>query len=258
MPPAIRANPTTEPGRADRLAHVRDLIEEHRHPERRVGIFSATNLTRLVLRFGGMALAAGLVHALLGGTVLELPVTAVAVGAVDLAIGQLWRRIRESVRRGWNTIGLVLALVLMAAFALGQVAPDSGLVKALGGWGGGLLERQQAKLDARSRAERTPVDAAAATDPSWQLLTDSGFVRRGTLAEAREWCATLGPEWQLPAGLGALPALTRWPDLGTVMYVWTAGGTGLQVGDGRKPAVGVSGSPRASEERAVLCHRRVP
>lgn len=258
MPPAIRANPTTDPGRADRLAHVRDLIEEHRHPERRVGIFSATNLTRLALRFGGMALAAGVVHALLGGTVLELPVTAGAVGAVDLAIGRLWRRIRDAVRRGWSTIGLVLALLLMAAFALGQVAPDSGLMKALGGWGSGLLERQRAKLDARARAERTPVAADAATDPAWVLLTEGGFVRRGTLQEAREWCAALGPEWQLPAGLGALPELSRWPDLGGLMYVWTAGGSGLQVGDGQKPAVGVSGSPRASEVRAVLCLRGAP
>lgn len=258
MPPAIRPTPTTDPGRADRLAHVRDLIEEHRHPERRVGIFSATNLTRLVLRFGGMALAAGLTHALLGGTVLELPVTAVAVGAVDLAVGQVWRRIREGVRRGWNTIGLVLALLVMVAFVLGQVAPDSGLVKALAGWGGGLLERQQARLDARARAERTPVGADAATDPSWVLFTDSGFVRRGTLVEAREWCAALGPDWELPAGLGALPELTRWPDLGTLMYVWTSGGSGLQIGDGRKPGVGVSGSPRATEVRAVLCLRRVP
>lgn len=256
MPPALRTAPPSDPGRADRLARVRDLIEEHRHPERRVGVFSATNLTRLALRFGGMGVAAGLVHALLGGTVLELPVTAVAVGAMDLAIGQLWRRIRESVRRGWNIIGLVLALLLMAAFALGQVAPESGLMKALGGWGGGLLARQEARLDARARAQRTPVAADAAMDPSWVLFTDSGFVRRGTLQEAQAWCAALGPEWQLPAGLGALPDLARWPDLGTLMYVWTAGGAGLQIGDGRKPGVGVSGAVRATEVRAVLCLRR--
>lgn len=256
MPPATRVTRPADPGRADRLARIRDLLDQRRHPERRVGIFSATNLTRLVLRFGGMGLAAALVHALLGGSILAVPITAVAVGAVDLAVGQLWRRIQDVVRRGWNTVALVLALLLMTAFALGQVAPDSGLMRALGSWGSGLLERQRATLDARNRAERTPVDAAAATDPSWQLLTDSGFVRRGTLVEAREWCAALGSEWQLPGGLGTLPEIPRWPDLGTLMYVWTTGGSGLQIGDGRKPGVGVSGSARASEVRAVLCLRR--
>lgn len=49
----------------------------------------------------------------------------------------------------------------------------------------------------------------------------------------------------------------RYPASGSSFHVWTTGGgTGIQIGDGRPPAVGVSGPIRAGEVRAVLCLKR--
>ncbi|MFN8645451.1 MAG: hypothetical protein U0104_01720 [Gemmatimonadales bacterium] len=256
MPSPSRVVSSPSPERVARLERVRELLEFRRNPSRRVGIFSATNLTRLVLRFGAMGAAAAVVQRLLGGTVFQVPAAAFAIGVADHYTDRLWRRIREQVRKTWNVVGLVGAAVLVLVVVVGQAAPDAALTRGVRGWFGGFVERQNAAIDARMRAKRTPVDSAAATDQHWVLLTDSGFVRRGTFAEAREWCAALGPGWELPAGLGALPDLARWPDVGTLFYVWTMGGTGLQVGDGQKPGVGVSGATRPTETRAVLCLRQ--
>lgn len=255
MPPPPRIVSSPSPERVARLERVRELLELRRNPSRRVGLFSATNLTRLVLRFGAMGVAAGLVRAVFGTSVFQVPAAAIAIGVADHYTDLLWRRIRERVRKTWNMVGLVGAAVLVLVVVVGQAAPDAALTRGVRGWFGGWVDRQNAAIDARARGRRTPVDSAAAVDPHWVLLSDSGFVRRGTFAEAREWCGALGPGWSLPAGLGALPELSRWPDVGSLFYVWTQGGMGLQVGDGQKPGVGVSGATRPTETRAVLCLR---
>ena len=251
MPPLRRPARPPSPERAARIERIQDLLALRRHPERRVGLFSATNLTRLALRLGAMGLAAAAVHGLLGTSVFEAPVAAIAIGAADYGVERLWRRIRERVRQAWTVVGILAAALFVALLLLFKAAPESGMAAALRGW----KERQEAGLDERQRATRVAVDEAAVTDPHWRLLTQDGAIRKGTHAEALAWCSALGPEWRLPLGLGMLPDLERWPALDRPMYVWTQGGTGLQVGDGQRPAVGVSGSGRPTEVRAVLCLR---
>lgn len=239
--------------RAERLERIRELLEDRRHPERRVGIFSATNLTRIALRFGTMALSAGLVHALLGGTALEVPASAVAVGATDHQASRLWKRIEGGVQRTWTAIGVLVVGVGILATILKSAAPDSAAARGMSSAAGGLLESMRARVDARARAQRTPVDTTGAVGARWRVLLDSTMVRRGTFAEAQAWCAALGPEWRLPPGLGAWPELDSYPRLGTLLSVWTDGGMGVQIGDGNRPGAGSSSSGRPSEVRGVLC-----
>ena len=239
--------------RADRIAQIRALLEDRRHPERRVGLFSATNLTRLAIRFLAMVAASGLVHALVGGTILELPLAAVAVGATDLATTRLWSRIGESVRKGWNALGLMIAALMVLALVAGQVTPDSALSRAVKQGASGFIDRQNARLDAKSRGRRIPIDPAQASGDEWELLVNDGALVHGTLAEARKWCTEMGSGWGLPPGLGGWPALATYPNVGSVFYVWTGGGAGVQVGDGKPPAAGVSGAARPTQTRAVLC-----
>lgn len=237
--------------RAERIARIRDLLDQRRHPERRVGLFSATNLTRLGLRFGAMAIAAGLATRLLGTGPVAGALALAAVAAADFGVGLLWQRIGEGVRRGWSTVGTVLACgFVLAGLVLSQSA---GAREGATTWWSGFLERQNAKVDQRVRARRVAVDTAGAVDPQWRLLLDNGALRKGTFAEAQAWCRELGPEWALPPGLGQWPDLDRYPNVGRLFYVWTMGGTGIQVGDGSRPAVGVSGGSRSTEVRAVLC-----
>lgn len=239
--------------RAERIDRIRELLEDRRHPERRVGILSPANLTRVALRLGAMGLSAAAVHALLGRTFLDLPVSAVAVGAADQQVGILWKRIRGGVRRTWTAVGILALAVGLFATLLKSAAPDSAVVHGAGGVASGWLESMRAGVYQRTRAQRTPVDTMGAEDGRWRVLFDSTMVRRGTLAEAREWCAALGPECRLPPGLGGWPELDRYPNLGTLLSVWTEGGTGVQIGDGNRPAVGSSSSGRPSEVRGVLC-----
>lgn len=239
--------------RAARIERIRELLEDRRHPERRVGIFSATNLTRLALRFGVMGLAAGLVHSLLRGTFLDVPVSAVAVGLADHQVGVLWKRIRQGVQRTWTAIGILVLGVGLFATILKSAAPDSAIVRGGTATASGWLESMRGSLDARTRAQRTPVDTTGAMSTQWRVLLDSNMVRRGTFTEAREWCAALGEEWRLPPGLGAWPELESYPRLGTLLSVWTEGGAGVQIGDGNRPAAGSSSSGRPSEVRGVLC-----
>ncbi len=237
--------------RAERIARIRDLLDQRRHPERRVGLFSATNLTRLGLRFGAMAIAAGLVTRFLGTGAIAGAIALAAVAAADFGVAQLWGRIGEGVRRGYSMIGTVLALgFVLVGLVLSQSA---GAREAAGTWWSGFLARQNAKVDQRVRAQRVTVDSAAAVDPHWRLLLQDGALRKGTFAEAEAWCRDLGPEWTLPPGLGQWPRLDRYPDVGQLFYVWTGPNTGIQVGDGTRPAVGVSGASRPTEVRAVLC-----
>ena len=239
--------------RAERIERVRLLLEWRRHPERRVGILSATNFTRLAIRFIGMSIAAGLVHAVLGGTILEVPIAAIAVGAVDAGTAQLWGHLGDRVRRFWRVAGVVGLAVAGVAILIPTLAPDSGLTRALRGRAEGVMESQRAAFDRRTRARRIPVDLAAAAGERWRLLVDSGAVRQGTYDEAAQWCAALGPEWRLPPGLGEWPKLESYPDLGTILYVWSLGRSGIQVGDGKEPGVAVSSDHRATEVRGVLC-----
>ena len=136
-----------------------------------------------------MALAAGLVHGLLGGWALEVPLATVAIGAADHAVGLLWQRIGEAVRQAW----LIMGVVAVAVLTLVSAAPNSRVVRGLKEWGGSWLASQNAALDRRAATKRTPIDPAAARGQSWQLLVDSGSARLGTLAQAREWCGALGP-----------------------------------------------------------------
>lgn len=253
MPPVTRVFGAPDPARLARLERVRDLLELRRHPERRTGLFSATTLTRVVLRLVTLGLAAGFAGVLFRDSVFLVPMTAVAVGAADYGVDRLWRRIRERVRRAWNVLGLVAAGVAGLLLLVAVRGPDSAPARTLSGWWDGFVAAQNAKIDARQRARRIPVDSASATGDGWRLLTEAGSLRWGTLQEARVWCAELGPGWALPDGLGALPDLDHWPALGTLTHAWTRGGSGIQLGDGRKPAGGVSGTVRPTEVRAVLC-----
>jgi hypothetical protein len=244
----------TTSDRAQRIQRIRELQDERRHPERRVGLFSPTNLTRVVLRFGAMGLAAGLVRWLTGGGFLEVPLTGVAVGAADHGVGLLWGRIGGAVRQAWLILGVAAATLVL----LVGVAPRSGFSRSLTGWGRDWLEARNASLDRRVASRRIPIDSEAASGRSWRLIVDSGSARLGTLAEARAWCSALGPGWQLPPFLGQWPELEPWPDFGTTFYVWSQGGAGIQIGDGRKPGAAVSGSGRPSEAHAVLCLEAPP
>jgi hypothetical protein len=239
--------------RAARLDRIHALLEDRRHPERRVGIFSATNLTRLVLRFGAMGLAASAVHALAGGTDIEVPLAAVAVGFVDAQVARFWTRIQGGVQRTWTAIGIFVIGVGFLLTILKAAAPDSAAARGAGRLFAGWLESARAGVDQRVRAQRTPVDTSGATGDRWRVLLDSTMVRRGTFAEAQQWCAALGPEWRLPPGLGGWPELATYPRLGTLLSVWTEGGSGVQIGDGNRPAVGSSSSGRDGEVRGVLC-----
>jgi hypothetical protein len=239
--------------RAERIDRIRELLEDRRHPERRVGILSPTNLTRVAVRFGAMGLVAGLVHAVLGGTFIEVPVTAVAVGAADHRVGILWKRIRGGVQKSWTVIGIVVLLLGLVATLIKSAAPDSAAARGAAGVASGWLESLRSRVDQRARAQRTPVDTTGAAGDRWRVLLDSAMVRRGTFAEAQAWCAALGPEWRLPPGLGGWPELATWPNLGTLLSVWTEGGAGVQIGDGQRPGAGSSSSGRATEVRGVLC-----
>ncbi len=242
-------------GRTARIERIRVLLDARRHPERRVALFSATNLTRVAIRVFGLVAASGLVHAVLGGTFLAVPLTAIAVGAADIWTTRLWNRIGDRVRRGWDTVGIIVASVLLLALALGQIAPNSSLVRALTGGANGFIEGQQAALDRKAAARRVLVDPARTSGEAWELLVVDSALVRGTFTEAQAWCAALGPGWQLPPGLGQWPVLATYPDVGRLFYVWTGSGQGIQIGDGKRPAVGVSSGRRPTETRAVLCLR---
>ena len=237
--------------RAARIERIRLLLEDRRHPERRVGIFSATNLTRLALRFGAMAAAAAIVNRLLGSSGLAVLVALAAVAAADEGVAWLWRRIGRGVQQLWTVLGMLavgLMIVAMLVLSSSPAAKD-----AAGGWWSRWLASKNAALDQKARAERTPVDSAAATHPRWQVILEGGAIRKGTYEEARTWCAELGAGWTLPPGLGQWPRLDRYPDLGQIMYVWSFGRTGIQIGDGGPPGAAVSSSGRASQVHAVLC-----
>lgn len=253
MPPTTRTFGATDPARQARLERIRDLLELRRHPERRTGLFSPTTLTRAVLRLVTFGLAAGLASALFRDSVFLVPMTALAVAGADYLVDRLWRRIREGVRRGWNAVGLAVAGLVLLFLLLSRGAPGTAAGKAATGWWDGFVAAQNAKLDARQRARRIPVDSASAAGEGWRLLTEDGYLRWGTFLEAQAWCTGLGPGWGLPAGLGGLPDRDHWPALGTLTHAWTRGGSGIQLGDGRKPSGGVSGEVRPTQVRAVLC-----
>jgi hypothetical protein len=237
--------------RAERIERIRELLEDRRHPERRVGIFSATNLTRVAIRLGAMAAAAAIVQRLFGVGGLSVPIAGVAVAAADEVVARLWRRIGRRVQQAWTVIGLVAAGLFVVAMLVTASSPRA--TAAAGGWWNRWLESRRSDLDQRVRSRRTLVDSTAAVDPHWRVLVDSGALRLGTFTEARAWCAALGPEWGLPPGLGQWPQLDRYPDLGILLYVWSRWRNGIQIGDGRRPGAAVSSSGRDSEVHAVLC-----
>lgn len=237
--------------RAERIERIRELLEDRRHPERRVGIFSATNLTRLVLRFGAMALAAVIVQRILGTGVVAGVVAAIAIGAADQGVARLWKQIGRRVKQTWNTVGLVAALLVLCLMLLMVLRPA--VKESAGNWISGWIDRKNAQLDQKARKRRVMVDPAAAADPHWQLQLENGALKQVTFEEAKQWCASLGQGWQLPPGLGGWPKLDRYPNLGSSFYVWTFGRTGIQIGDGQRPSVGVSGAGRPTEVRPVLC-----
>jgi hypothetical protein len=245
--------------REDRIERITTLLDERRHPERRVGLFSATNLTRLVLRFGAMALASALVQLIVGGTGVDIVATIVAVAGADWAVGKLWARIGDSVQRGYKSLGLILACTVMLLFVLGQAMPDSFLVRSIRKGATGIIDRQNARLDQKSRRRMIPVTAAQASGDQWQLVVDNrGAVAHGTLDEATSWCTQLGLEWRLPPTFDRWPPLTSYPNVGTLFYVWGAGGSGIQVGNGLAPSVATTGDNTPTTVRAVLCYRDRP
>ena len=237
--------------RAERIERIRVLLEDRRHPERRVGIFSATNLTRVALRFGAMAASAAIVTRLLGSGGLTALVALAAVAAADEGVARLWRRIGRRVQQAWTVMAMGATGLMVLAVLVMSSSP--GAKDSVGGWWNRWLASKNAALDRKVRAERIPVDSAAATDPHWQVLLEGGALRKGTYAEAREWCSALGPGWTLPPGLGQWPKLERYPDLGRTVYVWSFGHTGIQIGDGKRPGAAVSSSGRESQVNAVLC-----
>jgi hypothetical protein len=240
--------------REDRIERIKCLIDERRHPERRVAILSPTNLTRLALRFGAMALAAWLVQLLVGGTGVDVVATIVFVAGADWAVGKLWERIGEGVRRGYNTLGLVAACLVMLLFVLGQAAPDSFLVRAVKKSAGGFIDRKNAELDQKQRNRMIPVDPARSGTDQWQLIVDSrGSVAQGTLLEAKRWCSELGAGWSLPPTFDRWPQYTSYPDVGRLFYVWGNSGAGIQVGDGKAPVAMSTGGTTATTVRGVLC-----
>lgn len=239
--------------RAERIERIRELLEDRRHPERRVGIFSAANLTRVVLRFVAMSLAAVIVQRIFGTGVVGGLIAAVAVGAADTGVARLWKRIGRQVQQAWAVVGIVAVLLMIVAMLIMQSSPATR--DAAGGWWTNWLASKNAALDQRQRSHRLMVDSAAATDPRWVILRDSGAVRIGTYDEAFQWCAQLGDGWSIPSGLGDWPKLDRYPDLGTIFYVWAFGHRGVQVGDGKPPAAMVSGGSRPTEVKAVMCIR---
>jgi hypothetical protein len=245
--------------RDERIDRIKVLLDERRYPERRVGLFSPTNLTRLALRFGAMALAAWLAHRVFGAGGLGAILTIVAVAAADWAVAQLWGRIGEHVRQGYQTVGIVLACVVLLLFALGQAAPDSFLVTGIRKNVGGFIDRKNAELDQKQRSRMIPVSAEQSGSDQWQLIVDNrGSVAQGTLKEAREWCRGLGAEWNLPPDFDRWPRLSSYPDVGTLFYVWSRTGTGIQVGDGQAPSVMSSGGTTETTVRGVLCLMGVP
>jgi hypothetical protein len=242
--------------RAARIGRIRDLLEVRRHPERRVGIFSATNLTRVVLRLAAMGAAFAVVRRLLGEGAASVVVGAIAVALADESVARLWRRVGRRVQQGWAVVGTVAALVLLGLGLTMAVSPRA--TAFAGAWLDGWLEARRSALDRSVAARRIPVDPAATVGPHWRLLVDSGAAVLGTRAEADAACAALGPGWALPPGLGAWPELERYPDLGTTLYVWSLGGSGIQIGDGKPPSGAVSSSGRATETHGILCLEGAP
>lgn len=245
--------------RDERIARITELLDQRRHPERRVGLFSATNLTRLALRFGAMAFAAALVQGVFGANGVGAVLTLVAVAAADWGVAQLWARIGDQVRRGYNTLGIVLACAVMLLFVMGQAKPDSFLVRTIKGGASGWIDRKNAELDRKNRSRMIPVSTEKSGSDHWQLIVDNrGSVAQGTLKEAREWCRGLGAEWNLPPTFDQWPRLESYPDVGTLFYVWSRTGAGIQVGDGKRPAVMTSGGTSETTTRGVLCLMGVP
>lgn len=245
--------------REERIERIKVLIDERRHPERRVGILSPTNLTRIALRFGAMALASWLVQLIVGGTSVDIVATIVAVAGADWAVSKLWERIGDGVRRGYNTLGIVLACVVLLLFVLGQAAPNSFLVKAVKKSAGGFIEKKNAELNEKQRSRMIPVDPAKTGTDQWQLIVDNrGSVAQGTLVEAKKWCRELGAEWNVPPEFDRWPRLGSYPDVGRLFYVWSRNGSAIQVGDGKAPAVMASGGTTETTVHGVLCLMGVP
>lgn len=237
--------------RAERIERIRELLEDRRHPGRRVGILSAANLTRVILRFGAMALAAILVQRILGSGVVGAVVAAIAVGAADAGVARLWKQIGRQVQQAWTVVGIAAVLLMIAAMLIMKSSPATR--DAAGGWWNNWLASKQAALDNHQRARRIMVDSAAATDPHWRMLLDSGALKLGTYEEAFKWCSELGAGWTLPSGMDNWPRLDRYPNLGTSLYAWAFGHRGIQIGDGKAPAVMVSGDSRPTAVNPVLC-----
>ena len=178
---------------AELVDRVRELLEDRLHPERRVGILSPVNLTRITIRFGALGLSAGVVHALVGWSVLEVPLTVVAVGAADRQVGAFWKQIKGGVQHAWTAVGMVALVIIPLATSLRSVAPDSPVVRGARSAAGSLLESMQASVENRARNQRTLVDTAGAVGERWRVLLDSNMVRRGTFVEAKSWSGGFHP-----------------------------------------------------------------
>ena len=244
--------------RAARLERIRVLLDERRHPERRIGIFSATNLTRLVLRLVLMGVVGGLAQRVLPSGPIGVTLTALAIGAADMAFGTGWGRVQAQVHRGFQAGTSVLVVVLLLGTLVVLLGPNSGIARGLRGAGSDFLAEQNARLDRRNRARGIVVDPAQASGADWQLLITDSLLVKGTYREAEAWCRELGPGWGLPGGLGNLPTLASWPTLERPVSVWAAGGSAIQVGDGQRPAVGSGGGYRDTEVKVVLCVQGAP
>jgi hypothetical protein len=178
-------------------------------------------------------------------------VAAIAVGAADAGAARLWKKIGRQVQHAWTTIGIVAACLFVLLAVAMQGSPS--IKTAVGGLFTGWIADKNAALDAKQRSQRVVIDTLAATHPRWRILHDAGVLRFATYDEAFKACSDVGSGWSLPSGVGEWPQLDRYPDFGRLFYVWGFGHRGIQVGDGKAPAVMTTGDSRPTEVRPVLC-----
>ncbi len=222
-PCAVRSpHPESMIDRAARLERIRVLLDERRHPERRIGIFSATNLTRLVLRLVLMGVVGGLAQRVLPSGPIGVTLTALAIGAADMAFGTVWARVQAQVHRGFQAGTSVLVVVLLLGTLVALLGPNSGIARGL---------RGQAATSSRSRTRPRPEEPGPRhrggprpgvrrrlATPDHRLTPGEGHVPRG-----RGLVPRTGPRLGPARRLGNLPTLSSWPTLERPVSVWAAG-----------------------------------
>jgi hypothetical protein len=173
------------------------------------------------------------------------------VGAADLGVTRLWKQIGRQVQKPWTTIGIVAACLMVLLAILMSNSPSA--KSSVGGFFTRWIAEKNAALDAKRLSQRVMIDTVAATHPRWRVLHDQGVLRFATYDQAFKACSEIGTGWSLPYDIGQWPKLDRYPDLGRPVNVWGFGHRGIQVGDGKAPAVMSISAARPTEVRPVLC-----